>query len=154
MRKTLDLLYSHPTKFAVLTRGSFHRPSYTARVQTDGSFSVKYKPISRTAIILTTSKGDQHSLCTTYFDHKNHVESEWCSVLEGIKYSLKKDQDAIELENDNLGVINSLVNHRIPRHSYLSDYYLMIYKYLPQFEYVGIRWIPRELNRADDLFRI
>jgi ribonuclease HI len=154
MRKTINLLYSQPGKFTVLTRGVIHRPSYTARIQTDGSFSANYKSISRTAVFLTTSKGEQYSLCRTYFDHKNHVESEWCSVLEGIEYSLKKDQDAIELENDNLGVITSLVNHRIPRHSYLSDYYLMIYKYMRQFEYVGIRWIPRELNRADNIFRV
>ena len=154
MRKAIDLVNSQASKFSVLTRGSFHRPSYTARIQTDGSFSVKYKSISRTAVFLTTSKGEQHTLCRTYFDHKNHVESEWCSILDGIEYSLKKNQDAIELENDNLGVINSLVNHRIPRQSYLSDYYALVYKYLREFEYVGVRWIPRELNRADDIFRV
>ena len=154
MRKPIGLVNIQASNFTVLTRGAFHRPSYTARIQTDGSFSSKYKSISRTAVFLTTSKGDQHTLCRTYFDNKNHMESEWCSILDGINYSLKKDQDAIELENDNLSVITSLVNHRIPRHSYLSDYYLMIYKYLRQFEYVGIRWIPRELNRADEIFRV
>jgi hypothetical protein len=115
---------------------------------------LNYKPISRTAVLITNLKGEQNTLCNTYFDHKNSTESEWCSILDGIKYSIKKDHDAIELENDNLGVIQSLINRKIPKRHYLAEYYTMIYKNLRQLEYLGIRWIPRERNRADDIFRV
>ena len=130
------------------------RPPYTARVQTDGSFSLKYPHISRTAVIVTSVNGDKSQLCKTYMTHTSSYESELCSVLDGMKFSLKRNQDSIELENDNLGVINSLINCKIPRQATLAKYYLDIYKEVRQFEYVGIRWIPRELNKADDLFRL
>jgi ribonuclease HI len=131
-----------------------YRPSYTVRVQTDGSFGIKYQPISRTAVILTDCSGIRYSLCKTYFDHKNSTESEWCSVLDGLNYCLKKDEGAVELENDNLGVMNSLIQRKPPRHGYLADYYGMIHKQLTLLEYVSIRWIPRQLNKADGLFRL
>jgi len=131
------------------------RPPYTARVQTDGSFSLNYPHVSRTAVIVTSISGDKSQLCKTYFNHMSSYESELCSVLDGIKFSLKRNQDAIELENDNLGVINSLINYKvIPRNPYLSKYYSDIYNQIKQFEYLGVRWIPRELNKADDLFSI
>jgi hypothetical protein len=41
-----------------------------------------------------------------------------------------------------------------PMKSYLSDYYDMIFKEVKQMQYMSIRWIPREFNRADRLFRI
>lgn len=154
MRSSLTLLAKDPTKFTVLTRSTLHRPPYTARIQTNGSFSICYNPISRTAALLTTIKGDQHSLCKTYFEHANSTETEWCSVLDGIKYSIKKDQDALELENSNLSLIDSLINRKIPKKPYLADYYFMIYKNISQLEYLGIRWIPREQNRADTIFSI
>ena len=154
MRVTLPSLYKKPGAFHVLTHSSLYKPPYTARVQADGSFSMNYKKISRTAILLTNVKGENYTLCKTYFEHRNSTESEWCSILDGIKYSLRKDQDAIELENDNLGVITSLIERKVPRHSYLADYYHLIFRQIRQFEYLGIRWIPRERNRADDLFRV
>lgn len=154
MRVTLPFIYKKPGNFHILTRSSPIRPPYTALVQTDGSFSVQYNRISRTAVLLTNAKGENHSLCKTYFEHKNSTESEWCSVYDGMKYSLRKDQDAIELENDNLGVITSLIERKVPRHSYLADYYHLIFRQIRQFEYLGIRWIPRERNRADELFRV
>lgn len=130
------------------------RPPYTAKLQTDGSFSHKYPQISRTAVILTSVNGDKLQLCKTYMNHTSSYESELCSILDGMKFSIKRNQDSIELENDNLGVINSLINCKIPRQPILARYYLDIYKQVRQFEYVGIRWIPRELNKADELFMI
>lgn len=105
-------------------------------------------------MILTSVNGDKLQLCKTYMNHTSSYESELCSILDGMKFSIKRNQDSIELENDNLGVINSLINCKIPRQPILARYYLDIYKQVRQFEYVGIRWIPRELNKADELFMI
>jgi ribonuclease HI len=121
-----------------------------AFVQTDGSFKGN---ISRTAVLLNTSHNENYKLLNSYLDHKNSTESEWCSVLDGIQYSISKDEGSIELENDNLGVINSIINNKMPNKSYLADYYYLIENEIRNLDYFGIRWIPRELNRADDIFR-
>ena len=123
-----------------------------SHVQTDGSFKPSHK-LSRTAVILLKPDAEKYTLSTTYFTHANSHESEWCSVLDGIEFSLKKEARAVNLENDNLGVINSLINQKRPLGLY-SDYYYQIKDLAKSFDWLGIRWIPRELNRADDLFKI
>ena len=110
--------------------------------------------MSRTAVILKTYDNVDYSLVNTYTDHWNSTESEWCSVLNGIRYAQKKGQGSIELENDCLMVVKHLVHRRSPMKSYLASYYNSILKEVKKMEYLGIRWIPRELNRADDLFRL
>ena len=154
MRPALQEFLRAPTKFTSLIKPPRVRPSHTALVQTDGSFSSSYPKISRTAVILNTKMHEEWTLSTTYSNHKNSGEAEWCSVLDGIKYAIKKGQFAIELENDNLGVIQSLIHRNIPKTSSLSYYYLAIYKEITNLDYIGARWIPRELNKADELFRL
>ena len=85
----------------------------------------------------------------TYIDHRHSGDSEWCSVLDGIRFARETNRLAIELENDNQGLINALINRRPPRH---MDYYDAIADEIRHLDYIGIRWIPRGLNRADGLF--
>lgn len=139
----------HPTKFSVLTR--YPRPPQVALVQTDGSFS--RGGLSRTAVHLCTTKGENYTLCTSYYNHVNHIESEWNSVLDGIQFSKKKGQSAIELENDNQSIMNMLVRRANKKSLYL-DYYYAIHKEVRDLEYMGLRWIPREFNKADKIFRL
>jgi len=121
-----------------------------AKIQTDGSFM--NGRISRTAVILTKPDGVKYSLVNTYFDHKNSHESEWRSVVDGIEYSIKKEERSAHLENDNLGVINNLVNRNRPTGLYIY-YYDYIFEMLSNMDYLAVRWIPRALNKADKLFR-
>ena len=153
MRGALAQFIRNPTPFLPLNQRLI-RPPKTALVQTDGSFSKKYVEISRTAVILTTYDNVDYSIVNTYTDHWNATESEWCSVLNGIRYAQKKDQGSVELENDCLMVIKHLIHKRPPMKGYLAAYYNSILKETKNMEYLGIRWIPRELNRADDLFHI
>jgi len=87
-------------------------------------------------------------LCT-YIDHRHSADAEWCSVLDGLLFAKKFDCGAIHLENDNQGLINALIYRRPPRH---MDYYDAIVDEIRHLDYIGIRWIPRGLNRADGLF--
>jgi ribonuclease HI len=128
------------------------RPTRVADIQTDGSFS--RGNISRTAVILHTTDLEEYKLMNTYFDHKNSGESEWCSILNGLRYAIKKDQGSVELENDCLPVIQQLIHRKEPRKEYLAYYYISILKEIKQMDYVSVRWIPREFNRADELFRL
>jgi hypothetical protein len=153
MRQALATFLKKPTVFISLTRSS-PRPPKVALVQTDGSFSSQFVEMSRTAVILKTSDALEYSLVDTYTDHWNSTESEWASVLNGVQFALKKDQGSVELENDCLPVIKHLIAKQAPAKSYLADYYAAVLKEAKKMEYLGVRWIPRELNRADDFFRI
>uniref|UniRef100_A0A6C0APJ6 RNase H type-1 domain-containing protein n=1 Tax=viral metagenome TaxID=1070528 RepID=A0A6C0APJ6_9ZZZZ len=153
MRQALATFLKKPTPFSILTK-SGPRPPKVALVQTDGSFSTQYVEMSRTAVILRTNEHIDYTLIDTYIDHINSTESEWVSVLSGIEFALKKDQGSVELENDCLPVIKHLIFRKPPAKSYLADYYSQIFKESRKMEYLGVRWIPRELNKADDLFRI
>jgi ribonuclease HI len=149
MRPALKNFLRYPKPFAPLT--VYVRPQEVVRIQTDGSFK---SGLSRTAVLLRTLKGEDYTLCNTYFNHVNSTESEWQSVYDGIEYAVRKEQQSVELENDNLGVVKSIIDRRSKVGSLFSDYRAMIYKQVRDLEYVGIRWIPRELNKADDIFRI
>jgi hypothetical protein len=127
------------------------RPPKIARVQTDGFYKDE---ISRTAVLLKTRDNIDYTLINTYFDHLNSTEAEWVSVLNGIQYALKKDQGSVELENDCLPVIKHLIHRRPPAKSYLATYYTAILKEARYMDYLGVRWVPREFNKADDLFHI
>ena len=153
MRSALAQFIRNPSPFLPLTPRLI-RPPKVALVQTDGSFSKQYVEFSRTAVLLKTYDNIDYSLVDTYTDHWNSTESEWCSVLNGIRYAQKKDQGSVELENDCLPVIKHLIHRRPPMKGYLASYYNSIFKETKNMEYLGIRWIPRELNRADNLFRL
>jgi hypothetical protein len=149
MRPALANFLRNPMPFSVLTRSV--RPAIVAHVQTDGSFTPQ---VSRTATLLKTVQGEEYSLFKTYFEHKNCGHSEWCSVLDGILFSVKKDQGSVELENDCLGVVRALAQKRQPVDRASAYFYGKIWREIRGLEHFGIRWIPREMNRADELFRI
>jgi hypothetical protein len=142
-----------PGPFVQLSATALLKAAAVTRVQTDGSFSPKNYCISRTAVIIVKPDGIRHTLCTTYFDHRNSTESEWRSVMDGIDYSIKNKATTIKLENDNLGVINSIIDKKKPPSIY-SDYYFHILDMVKTLDWIAIRWIPRQLNKADKLFRI
>ena len=81
------------------------------------------------------------------------MESEWCSILDGIRYAIQRDEGSIELENDCLPIVRSITRRKIPTNSLLANYYTAVFKEIRELDYLGIRWIPRELNKADELFR-
>ena len=153
MRPALANFLQNPTRFSVL-KGLPLAPSTlppkVAHVQTDGSFT----SFSRTAVLLRTVTPEEYTLRSTYFDHVNSTQSEWCSILDGILFSKRKDQGSIQLENDCLGVIQALLRNRPPRDELTAHFYTTIFKELRELDYFGIRWIPREMNKADQLFRI
>ena len=145
MRPALFKFIVNPPPFAVLSRYTF-RPSHTVFIQTDGSFKPQY---SRTAVFINTHENKEFKLRKAYLDHNDSMESEWCSILDGIQYSIKHKHVCIELENDNQQVVQSLIERKSPNKQYLTKYYRMIYKEINGLEYFGIRWIPREFNKAD-----
>jgi hypothetical protein len=138
-----------PGSFTQLSANSLLKALQVAHVQTDGSYK---NNLSRTAVIIRKNQIN-HSLCKTFFNHRNSTESEWQSIVDGLEYSIKREEKSITLENDNLGVINSLIQEKAPNLLY-SAYYFYSLDLIKSMDWVAVRWIPRELNKADKLFRI
>jgi len=152
MFRTLSLLARRPSHFTPICTNSLIRPTELAALQTDGSFNKGR--ISRTALILSTLSGERYELMNTYFTHSNSTESEWCSISNGLIYSLKRGQKALQVENDNLGAVTAIISRQPPTKELYYRYYQNIMQHLPLFKWVEMRWIPREMNGADRLFRI
>ena len=149
MRPAVQHFLRNPHPFYAITR--IARPAAVAHVQTDGSYR---SDMSRTAVVLRTTAAENYTLSKTYFEHKNCTHAEWCSVLDGIQFSIKKEQGAIELENDCIGIVKALTTRRMPLDRRSAQLYTAIYKEIRGLDYFGIRWIPREMNKADELFRL
>ena len=149
MRQALVKFLSKPPFFTVLTRPILSPLTLSAmpRVQTDGSFG----PLgSRTAVLYRDRKGVDSAQVRTYPEHGGSAESEWQSVLDGIVFAAKRNEGFLHLENDNRDVIQSLISRKAQLN--YADYYADIIGHLDKFDYVGVRWIPREMNAADALF--
>lgn len=129
------------------------RPPVVSLVQTDGSYWVHNK-IGRTAVVLYQKpEMETWKLMNTYPAMRNSSEAEWMSILDGLDYSQSRGVGELDLENDNLGICSSLLRRQLPVKEWERQYYYQILGLAGQMDYFTIRWIPRERNRADKLFR-
>lgn len=126
-------------------------PPLLAHLQTDGSFRNRQ---ARTAYILLSADGRR-----TYRDVEPTVaasstEAEWLSVLNGLQFATDgARQTAIGIENDCLSVIHALIQSETPlRNASHRELRREILDLANQTTWTGVRWIPREENRADALF--
>ena len=83
----------------------------------------------------------------------NSMESEWASLVDGLEYSQNKGIKCLTIENDCLPVVRSIILKAPPKNPRFLDYYKSFYSLTTAYTWLGIRWIPREMNRADSLFR-
>jgi ribonuclease HI len=131
------------------------RPVMCAHLQCDGSFRMLAPHATRTAWILHSA--DERLV---YREVKivgraeSSTEAEWASVYEGVDFALGKGETALEVENDCLAVFSGLtVQHAVLKQSYARYYARKIQRLANESEWMAVRWIPRELNLADKLFR-
>jgi ribonuclease HI len=129
-------------------------PQKSALLQTDGSFIHSTK-FSRVAMILRAEQGhDVYTNMEPIAKAKDSTETEWASVYFGLVWALEKNERNIHIENDNMSVIRGLM---LPycelKHDYAKYHRDQILRNASQSYWSAIRWIPRELNRADALFR-
>ena len=136
------LLYRQAPSFPIL--------SY---VQTDGSFGKRERDRARVAVIIRPPS-DVEQRFMFPVDANSSTETEWASVAAGLSLAVERGSDAVALENDNLGVIRSLIfpASRL-RHEYARFYRDRILMTAAETSWTGARWIPREENKADELFR-
>ena len=149
--EAIRIMIRVPSQIFTLVNKSIVR-SKPALIQTDGSYSYKTS-ISRTASILTVNN-DEYKYIKTYFDHMNSMESEWASLVDGLEYSQNKGIKSLVLENDCLPIISSIVLSKPPKNPLFLDYYIYFNSLTIRYTWLGIRWIPREMNRADELLMV
>jgi len=89
------------------------------------------------------------------YNAESSTEAEWASLYYGLLVAHTNREWAIGLENDCLGVVSSLLygTRRQPK-PYAVYYRGKITDVASTMDWCGIRWIPREQNRADRLFRM
>ena len=129
-------------------------PRKSALLQTDGSFFPTTK-FSRVAMILRAERdGELFKNMQPIDKARDSTETEWASVHYGLIFALEKNEWNIQIENDNLSVIRGLM---LPfcglKHEYAKFYRNQILMTSVESYWTAIRWIPRELNKADALFR-
>ena len=128
-------------------------PALLTHVQTDGSWG--YRHGARVAAVVTAANSKNRWQDMIKVDAVNSTETEWASVLFGLTLAVNNRQEAIGIENDNLSVIHGLMfpKNRL-RLDYAAYYRNEIQKVAATTVWTGVRWIPRERNSADDLFRL
>jgi hypothetical protein len=122
---------------------------FFSHVQTDGSFTRK---AAKTAVLLRKSDSATILQKLVPIFAESSTEAEWASVLHGVTFALEHNEQIIALENDDFGVISALITQRALKHEYAKHYRNKIQKLVGSTEWTGVRWIPREYNKADDLF--
>jgi len=148
---TFKVLGAILTPYIRLNGVSKMTPLSFARVQTDGSFR-RTHPKSRVAAVITgPDAGDRHSALTE-IHARSSTETEWASVAFGLELAVSRDHDIIALENDNLSVIHGLIFRPPLKHEYARYYRNKIEHIAKDTLWTGVRWIPREINKADKLF--
>ena len=135
--------------------------SYTI-IQTDGSYKNKPTrtgPKAKVAAIICHPKVTSTSTSTSTNFLKavtasSSTEAEWISIVMGLQFALDQNHEKIAIENDCLSVVEAILNPRYkPTHEYARHYREQINILARATDWTGARWIPRELNRADELFR-
>lgn len=129
------------------------QPLLLTRVQIDGSFTSRAGG-GRIAAVITEPDGTRGAaqMIPAPRVHSS-TEAEWASVEFGLRMALENDYEVIGLENDCLGVVSGLMYPQNPlKHAYARHYRAAIYDLTRETLWTGVRWIPRAVNRADDLF--
>lgn len=142
----------HQPSFTTIGGTHLFQPPFYTLVQTDGSFYTKSRHSRVAAILTTADKQDQYRKMFVIQDAVSSTETEWASVYHGLYMAIEKAQPIVALENDNLSVISGLILQNPLKHEYARYYKSKILTMSKQTAWTGVRWIPRERNRADELF--
>ena len=138
----------------IVGKHPYGTPPFYAIVQSDGSYYAHTKKTRVAAILHPSILNHLQKRVFTVENASSSTEAEWHSILRGLELALEEGETCVALENDNLGVIHGLITPLMQfRHEYARYYKEQILTTAKHAEWVGARWIPREFNRADALFK-
>ena len=144
-----------PMPFVKIAGKSIYRPPIMAHMQVDASYRHHIPHQSKCGLILKSADRRLIYQETILLGKvANATEAEWAGLYNAIHFALEQNELTIEAENDNLGVVSILITKNYPtRHKYANYYYKKIIDIGSEMEWLGLRWIPRSINYADDLLR-
>ena len=130
--------------------GRVKRASFApSLLQTDGSFR---RTKGRAAALLVHNSYTYSNVWNLQHAADSY-EAEWASVYHGLLFSMNNNAYNLHIENDNQGVIlNLLACTHTKQKPHIAEYREAILHLTKDTERTAIRWIPRGINRADDLF--
>jgi len=118
----------------------------------DGSYRPRTKEAA-VAYYLTHNK-QSYSSQKLPIKASNSTEAEWASIFFGLKAAIDNSEDLLHIQNDCLSVVRAFLPFsEPPKQNYARHFKVEITKLAGQASWVGISWIPRELNRADQVLR-
>lgn len=134
---------------------SIGTPFMSALLQTDGKFYPK-TGVSRVAMLLKAEHGDTTTKNIIDITQCNDsTETQWASVSRGLLFAIEQGERNITIENDNFGVVaNLILRDNVLKQEYAKHYRYIILNLASKTLWTGIRWIPREMNKADALLRL
>jgi hypothetical protein len=127
-------------------------PPILAIVQTDGSF-YHYSKAGKANALLLKPDDTFSSHVQSLYNLNSSTEAEWVAVYLGMNEAEQANQSSIGLENDCLSVVHQIMMKSHQDHDYARYYHYKIKEASKKFDWCGIRWIPREMNRANRLLR-
>lgn len=131
-----------------------HQPaiSILSSLYVDGSYHHKTKEAAVAYYLVS----NHNSMCFQKIPIKasNSTEAEWASIYFGLKAALENSDDLLHIQNDCLSIVRAFLPHTdAPKQKYARHFWTEITNLAGQASWVGISWIPRELNRADQVLR-
>lgn len=144
-----------PMQFVKIAGKAKYRPPIVAHLQVDASYRHHIPDQTKCGFILKSADRRLIYQETILLGKvMNATEAEWAGLHAAIQFALQQDELTLEAENDNLGVISTLITQNYPtRHKYANYYYKKIMELGAETEWLGLRWIPRRINYADSLLR-
>ena len=129
-------------------------PPVLSVVQTDGLFRHSNGSAAVAACLVRSGELLEESV-SPLRNVECSTEAEWASVYYGLLLAQVNKEWSIGIENDCLGVVGQLLHgtYRTPR-PYANHYKGKIIEAASAMDWCGIRWIPKEQNKADRLFRM
>ena len=129
-----------------------HQPPHTllSVIHVDGSFHSK----TLRAAVAYHMKSVSGSINSSVIPIKaqSSTEAEWASIYFGLKTALDNDYKDIHIRNDCLSVIQAFLLHsNEPRQEYARHFKREIISLSTNGNWIGISWIPREFNLADQV---
>ena len=150
LRNRVPVMLSPYTR--IVGKHPYGTPPFFAIVQTGGTYYPATRKTRVAAIMKPSIIKHLQKRVYTVESAISSTEAEWHSILMGLVMALEEGEECIALENDNLGVIHGLITPGTAfRHEYARYYKNQILQRAEKAEYVGARWIPRKLNKADML---
>lgn len=144
-------IISKSLSFTYIGGKSIYALPHIIRCQTDASFSRKGIFISALAIRPNSTRIEK---LVQKYGITDSTEAEWASIHLGLVTCMEENYSVIGIENDNLSIISQLIfKDNTPHRAYAKHFRHKIYELAKNTSWTGVRWIPRELNHADEILR-